>query len=141
MTKLILYYYLQDPSNLSYYINYNNKSETNPNKSLNNIFTYTLYDNNFKEVGLLKMNTTSTTQNNLGYYNYEFTIYINNSNDVIVSSYAFNSQTGTEFLTPGHPINMSINYCSGDIYKCNGTVTLLPFDNEPKSRMLLIDLC
>lgn len=141
MVKIDLFYYVNDHQNTQYYTKYTNKnSEMLDNKSYDFVYVYPLYNNDFIEVGTLKIITNGTYINNIVYYNYEFIIYINDSNNVISSSYSFIGISNSEYLPPHIPINMTINYCSGNIYNKSGTVILLPFDNKQKSRMLTIEL-
>ena len=140
-----VFYYATDPAEKSHYVALPPEDSTKDNYSDLGLQSFPLYDNNFKEIGLLTRFITSIYSENSReeyYQTYNYTIFFYDSSNSINFNFSnlIKIEGNTGLFKAGVPINSVITSCSGNIYDRRGTVQLLPFDNDVKSRMLTITL-
>jgi hypothetical protein len=148
MSSIIeLYYYATDAKIKEYSLKMNSIDKTcelDENVAYLTVSSFPLYsyDNPYKPIGILKRSGTQLVDDD---QKNEFvtqlcTIYFYNKNDTV--SFELNdieNRDGT-FYPPNIYLNSVITSCSGDIYSKRGTVSILPLDNEIKTRIITINL-
>ena len=142
-SQYVFYYYATDTNFSSVEVALPPEDVTKPLYSSLAYDIIQLYDNDFKQVGVLtRVIPTIYSQNSSEklYPIFNCTIWLNNNSDSI--NFNFNQIiSGDEpFFKPGVPINSVITNCSGSIWNKKGTVELLPLDNKVKSRILTVTL-
>ena len=143
MTITNYYYYVKDPKITSQYVAVPSSSGTQANFSLLDLGTFPLYDNDFKQIGLLTRFVTDIYLETVNkYYQvYYHTIFFTDTNDSISFNYTYISDPNNGgVFPPGYKINCIITSCSGTIYNKTGTVLLEPLDNAPQTTILTVDL-
>jgi hypothetical protein len=142
--QFFVYYYATDPEIKSNSVALPPEDVVKENYSDLTLQSYPLYDNNFQEIGLLTRFITSIYSENIRdefYQTYNYTIFLYDSKNTINFNFTFVSKNdGSNFFKAGVPINSIITSCSGTIYDKRGTVQILPFDNDVKSRLVTITI-
>lgn len=139
--KIELYYYSKNPENENFNIQLKGGKKSTAYSYAN---TFPLYNagDSYKPIGLLKRFGTQVylSDGTLGYFTQLFTIYFNDSNDTISFQIDNIDIQGSKYYKPGVPLNSVITSCSGSIWNNRGTVQILPFDNEIKTRLITVTL-
>ena len=142
-SQYVFYYYATNPDLKSVEVALPPEDITKPIYSALYYDTMPLYDNDFKQVGVLTRVIPDIYSQNSSeelYSIYNCTIWFNNNSDSI--NYNFNQilSGDTPYFKPGVPIKSVITNCSGSIWNKKGTVELLPLDNKVKSRIITVTL-
>ena len=142
-SQYVFYYYATDPNLKTVEVTLPIEDITKPNYSSLYYDTIQLYDNDFKQVGVLTRvvpNIYSQNSSEEYYSIYNWTIWFNNNSDSINYNSNEIDSDDSPYFKPGVPINSVITNCSGSIWDKKGTVELLPLDNKVKSRILTVTL-
>jgi hypothetical protein len=140
-TPLVCYYSALNPTNQEYSLVIPNDQTTSPYQD-GGIFmqTYSLFNDNNVEIGILKTDGTSFSFENNSYYeNRVWTAFFYGFGSVSFPI-TFDYEPGNDsFFTPGSIFKMPILYCSGnDLYNQTGTVEFIVNGNKVKSRTIII---
>ena len=145
MSKIIeLYYYATDLKIKSYSLPMKNDNLNDSSVAELTGDSYPLYsyDNPYKPIGLLKRSGTQlpSEDQNSEFVTQLCTIYFYNQNNSV--SFELNGIENKDgvFYPANVYLNSVITSCSGDIYAMRGTVSILPLDNEIKTRIIKIIL-
>ena len=142
-SQYVFYYYATDPSSKSVEVALPPEDITKPEYSSFSYNKRILYDNDFKQVGVLTRYVSDIYSQNSSdeyYVIYNYTIWLNNSSDSINFNFNEIIYDDYPYFIPGVPINSVITNCSGSIWNKKGTVEFLPLDNKVKSRILTVTL-
>ncbi len=137
--SLEFYYYVRDPSKQENTTTIPNRNPQSSYKAFINFTTQNIYDFDNNIIGVVKVfNNSSVFGEDMEYYTYQFNFYFNENKSAIVSNYPValpNKQTSFE---AGVPLNMTIDFASGEYLTKKGIVSILPFDDEKKTRKVTI---
>ncbi len=142
-SKYIFYYYATDPNSKFVEVALPPEDITKPNYSSLHYNTIALYDNNFKQVGVLTRYFSDIFSQNSSedFYSIDnWTIWFNNNSDSINFNANEIVSDDSPYFIPNVPINSIITNCSGSIWNKKGTVEFLPLDNKVKSRIITVTL-
>ena len=146
-SQIVFYSYAIDPNIKSVEVALPPEDATKP--AYSNLFyqTIPIYDNNFKQIGVItrvipEIYTGNDTEGEIKVYGiYNYTIWFSGTNDSINFNLNIPFLAGdSSFFTPGEPYNSVITNCSGSIWNKKGTVEFVAVDNEVKSRIYTVTL-
>ena len=152
-SQIIVYSYANDPNSKQVAVALPPEDVTKPFYSDLSYNIFPIYNNDFKQIGVITrvvpdIYTGNDTEGEVQAYGiYNYTIWFSEDFDIFKKGDSINYNLNLPFLAgqssffvPGEPINSVIINCSGSIWDKTGTVQLLAFDNEVKSRMYTITL-
>jgi len=139
-----LYYYATDPKIKNYSLEIENNDNSDTSVAYLTADSLPLYsnDNPYKAIGILKRSGTQvpSVDQSDEFVTQLCTIYFYNQNNSISFELNDIEYRNGKFYPPNIYINSVITSCSGDIYSKRGTVSILPLDNEIKTRIIKITL-
>lgn len=144
-SEIIFYSYALDPNIINFELPVSCEDNTKPNNSYLNYEIIPIYDNEFKQIGVITRVIVGIYNDNINqieyYENYDYTIWFFNNYDSINFNFNLPYIVGSgSFFIPNIPINSVITNCSGSIWNKKGTSQILPLDNDVKTRIYTIIL-